>query len=69
MRPARCRAQSVRYDANKELLRVPIDNRYERTLPPYRDADLVAAFMPGLYGWMCGPLRLSRRGSFPAHRR
>jgi len=31
---------------------------YDRseTLPRYRDADLVAAFMRGVYGWMCGGL-------------
>jgi FtsH-binding integral membrane protein len=34
---------------------------YERseTFPRYRDADLVAAFMRGVYGWMCGGLAIT----------
>jgi FtsH-binding integral membrane protein len=35
------------------------DDRYDRALPAYRDADLVARFMRGVYGWMCGGLALT----------
>jgi uncharacterized protein len=35
------------------------DNRFEQTLPRYRDADVVARFMRGVYGWMCGGLALT----------
>src|SRR5262249_39361974 len=35
---------------------------YERTesaLPGYRDADIVAGFLRGVYGWMCGGLLIT----------
>jgi len=34
---------------------------YDRSdaLPRYRDADVVAAFMRGVYGWMCGGLAIT----------
>jgi FtsH-binding integral membrane protein len=34
---------------------------YDRTdaLPRYRDAEIVAAFMRGVYGWMCGGLAIT----------
>jgi FtsH-binding integral membrane protein len=35
------------------------DNRFEQTFPGYRDRDIVAAFMRGVYGWMCGGLALT----------
>jgi uncharacterized protein len=35
------------------------DDRYERTFPAYRDADVVARFMRGVYGWMAGGLALT----------
>jgi len=31
-------------------------DRYERALPRYGDADVLAGFMRGVYGWMCGGL-------------
>src|SRR5215471_15955272 len=31
-------------------------DRFERSIPQYRDADVVAGFMRGVYGWMCGGL-------------
>jgi uncharacterized protein len=33
-------------------------DRYD-ALPQYRDADVVAAFMRGVYGWMCGGLAIT----------
>jgi FtsH-binding integral membrane protein len=41
---------------------MPTDDRLDRygnTLPRYRDADLLAAFMRGVYGWMCGGLLMT----------
>jgi len=38
---------------------MPTYDRYERTLPRYADADLVASFMRGVYGWMCGGLAIT----------
>jgi FtsH-binding integral membrane protein len=35
------------------------DDRYEQTFPRSRDADVVARFMRGVYGWMCGGLALT----------
>jgi hypothetical protein len=37
---------------------MPTSDRYD-TLPRYRDADVVAAFMRGVYGWMCGGLAIT----------
>ena len=37
---------------------MPTYDRYS-ALPRYRDADLVAAFMRGVYGWMCGGLAIT----------
>jgi len=34
-------------------------DRYGRSLPGYRDAEFVAAFMRGVYGWMCGGLAIT----------
>ena len=34
-------------------------DRYEGSLPRYRDAEFVAAFMRGVYGWMCGGLAIT----------
>jgi hypothetical protein len=34
-------------------------DRYERALPRYRDADILAAFVRGVYGWMCGGLLIT----------
>jgi FtsH-binding integral membrane protein len=31
-------------------------DRYGNELPRYRDADVLTAFMRGVYGWMCGGL-------------
>src|SRR5579862_8563924 len=31
-------------------------DRYDGAYPRYRDADVLAAFMRGVYGWMCGGL-------------
>jgi FtsH-binding integral membrane protein len=38
---------------------MPIANDFEGTLPRYRDADVVARFMRGVYGWMCGGLAIT----------
>ncbi len=38
---------------------MPISDRYEGTLPRYRDADVLASFMRGVYGWMCGGLAVT----------
>ena len=34
-------------------------DRYQGALPGYRDADMLAAFMRGVYGWMCGGLLIT----------
>ena len=34
-------------------------DRYQGALPRYRDADALAAFMRGVYGWMCGGLAIT----------
>jgi len=34
-------------------------DRYGNALPRYRDGDIVAAFMRGVYGWMCGGLLIT----------
>ena len=34
-------------------------DRFEAALPRHRDADIVAAFMRGVYGWMCGGLLIT----------
>ncbi len=38
---------------------MPAYDRYESALPRYRDADVIAAFMRGVYGWMCGGLLIT----------
>jgi len=38
---------------------MPAYDRYEGALPRYRDADVLAAFMRGVYGWMCGGLLIT----------
>jgi FtsH-binding integral membrane protein len=40
---------------------MPTYDRYEPALPryQYRDTDLLAAFMRGVYGWMCGGLAVT----------
>jgi uncharacterized protein len=40
---------------------MPTYDRYESALPrrQYGDADLLAAFMRGVYGWMCGGLAVT----------
>src|SRR6516225_7580567 len=38
---------------------MPTFDRYEQALPRYRDADVVAAFLRGVYGWMCGGLAIT----------
>ena len=38
---------------------MPTYDRYEGTLPGYRDADVLAGFMRGVYGWMCGGLLMT----------
>jgi FtsH-binding integral membrane protein len=38
---------------------MPNHDRFEGSLPRYRDADVVAAFMRGVYGWMCGGLAMT----------
>src|SRR3954468_1200262 len=38
---------------------MPAYDTDERTLPRYRDADAVAGFMRGVYGWMCGGLAIT----------
>jgi uncharacterized protein len=38
---------------------MPTYDRYERAYPAYRDADVVAGFMRGVYGWMCGGLAIT----------
>src|SRR5579872_6902769 len=38
---------------------MPTFDRYDGTLSRYRDADLLAAFMRGVYGWMCGGLAIT----------
>src|SRR5579884_600795 len=34
-------------------------DQYVGALPRYRDADLLASFMRGVYGWMCAGLALT----------
>jgi FtsH-binding integral membrane protein len=34
-------------------------DRYEGSLPRYRDTEVLAAFMRGVYGWMCGGLAIT----------
>jgi FtsH-binding integral membrane protein len=34
-------------------------DRFEGTFPRYRDTDRLAAFMRGVYGWMCGGLAMT----------
>src|SRR5262244_3030711 len=34
-------------------------DRYGNTLPRFRDADVLAGFMRGVYGWMCGGLLMT----------
>jgi uncharacterized protein len=38
---------------------MPTDDRYERALPRYRETDVLAGFMRGVYGWMCGGLAIT----------
>jgi len=38
---------------------MPTYDRYEGAFPGYRDADVLAAFMRGVYGWMCGGLAIT----------
>jgi uncharacterized protein len=38
---------------------MPTYDRHEGALPGYRDADVLAAFMRGVYGWMCGGLLIT----------
>ena len=33
--------------------------RYESAIPRARDAEIVAAFLRGVYGWMCGGLAIT----------
>jgi hypothetical protein len=35
---------------------------YQGAVPSYRDADILAAFMRGVYGWMCGGLLIHGHG-------
>ena len=38
---------------------MPTYDQYERALPRYRDVDQLAAFMRGVYGWMCAGLAIT----------
>ena len=38
---------------------MPAHDRYEAAFPRYRDAGVLAAFMRGVYGWMCGGLGIT----------
>jgi FtsH-binding integral membrane protein len=38
---------------------MPTYDRYDGALPRYRDVDVLAAFMRGVYGWMCGGLAIT----------
>ena len=38
---------------------MPTYDRFEGALPRYRDSDVLAAFMRGVYGWMCGGLAIT----------
>src|ERR1700752_1474415 len=38
---------------------MPTYDGHESTFPRYRDADVLAAFMRGVYGWMCGGLAIT----------
>jgi uncharacterized protein len=35
------------------------DDRYAGSLPRYRDSDVLATFLRGVYGWMCGGLAVT----------
>jgi len=35
------------------------DEQYAGSLPRYRDADVLATFLRGVYGWMCGGLAVT----------
>jgi len=43
---------------------MPTYDRYESALPRYRDADVLASFMRGVYGWMCGGLLITAATAF-----
>jgi len=43
---------------------MPTYDRYQDTFPRYRDADVLAAFMRGVYGWMCGGLAITAATAF-----
>src|SRR5213083_150871 len=38
---------------------MPTYDSYEGAVPRHRDADLLASFMRGVYGWMCGGLAIT----------
>jgi FtsH-binding integral membrane protein len=38
---------------------MPTYDRYEGALPRYGDSDVLAQFMRGVYGWMCGGLAIT----------
>jgi len=38
---------------------MPSYDRFESSLPRYRDSEVIAAFMRGVYGWMCGGLLIT----------
>jgi FtsH-binding integral membrane protein len=38
---------------------MPTYDRYEGIRPRYRDAEVLARFMRGVYGWMCGGLAIT----------
>jgi FtsH-binding integral membrane protein len=38
---------------------MPTYERSEGAVPRYRDADVLASFMRGVYGWMCGGLAIT----------
>ena len=35
------------------------DDRYAESLPRYSDSDVLATFLRGVYGWMCGGLAVT----------
>jgi uncharacterized protein len=41
------------------MVRMPTYERSEATLSSSRDAELLAAFLRGVYGWMCGGLAIT----------
>src|SRR5262249_23034798 len=53
------RTEASRLRSEEEFLHMPTYDRYEGALPRYRDADMLAAFMRGVYGWMCGGLAIT----------